>query len=128
MEGEETMRAKQVTQYEGELLGPIDWSHNFSDWFDSWCVSETTRRDMLFEQIELLWQIERAHLKGERIEVLTGFGSDYWYPLLGIGMYDGWPWWKPMPSICVYRVLGAEWHQKPKISAWRPAPRTARGE
>jgi len=116
------MRTYQVTQREGELLGPIDWSYDFSSYFDGYCVSDAAKRDMLFELVESLWHLERASLKSQRLEVLTGFGGDYWHELLAIGMYDGWPWWKPVPSICVYRVLGPEWHQLPRISAWRAKP------
>jgi hypothetical protein len=57
------------------------------------------------KRIETLWQVERLHLKG--LPLLVDHG--YLHRLLEVGMYDGWPYWKPTPAFCYYGTLGPEW-------------------
>jgi hypothetical protein len=33
-----------------------------------------------------------------------------WKRVIQVGMYDGWPFWKPIPSFQLAGPLGAEWH------------------
>jgi hypothetical protein len=110
------MRTYTVTQREGELLGPIDWSHDFARAFDSYCTSDERKADMLVRAIENLWQVERLHLKGVLLQVREG---DYWHDLLAIGMYDGWPYWKPMPAVLIRGPLGGEWRHFPCVDEFR---------
>jgi hypothetical protein len=110
------MRTYTVTQREGELLGPIDWSYNFLPHFDCWCVPVERKIEALYEHVERLYQVERLCAKGQRVEVCT---RDYWHPVIAIGMYDGWPYWRPVPSILVQGPLGAQWEQFPCVDAYR---------
>ena len=113
------MRSYQMTHYEGELLGEIDWKHDFARAFDCCCSSSEHKTDMLFRAIENLWQVERLYKKDVRLQVRTG---DYWHNLLSVGMYDGWPYWKPMPAIMVKGPLGSgEWKHFPCVDEFRAA-------
>ena len=100
------MRSRIVTEYEGELLGPIDWSFDFSRGVASMCSNEKAKAERLSRYVELLWEVERRHLRGERLRVCTG---SYWHDLLAVGMYDGWPYWKPTPALCIAGPLGPAW-------------------
>jgi hypothetical protein len=111
------MRSRQVTQYEGELLGDIDWSYNFAPHFDCYCVSDERKAEMIYDNVERLYQVERLHKKGFRLRITKG---DYWHELIAVGMYDGWPyWWKPTPAIMVRGPLGGQWELFPCVDAYK---------
>jgi len=102
------MRFETVTVREGELLCDVDWSHNFRASFDGYCCSDEGKQDMCDRTVELLRQIEFFHESGKQIIVNT---RGYWHELIAIGMYDGWPYWKPMPALLVRGPLGTgEWN------------------
>ena len=89
---------------EGELLGPIDWNHPFIDSFQHHCCSDAQKQEYCDAALTVLRRTCELNAAGESIEVRCG---EYWYRVLGIGMYDGWPFWKPMPAVCVRdRVFG----------------------
>lgn len=83
------MRAHTVTVREGENVGPLDWSHPLAkDMPEAWHEAERSPKDFLFDY---------------------GHGGR---EILSICMYDGWPYWKPMPTVCYVGPLGhAEWAQ-----------------
>lgn len=100
------MRYQQVTERIGELLGPVDWSYDF----ESHCwgpdkggtnpaIVESSKRVLrqICDEPDAKWMVGISH-------------SDGLHELLAVGMYDGWPHWKPTPCICVSTWLGAEWH------------------
>lgn len=100
------MRTYTQTVREGELLGPVDWSYSFPDHFSCFCLSTEDKADLIWERINSLWQVVRLYDKGIALEVMT---SGFWHPLLAIGMYDGWPFWKPTPALLVRGPLGGQW-------------------
>ena len=97
------MRTYQVTQREGERLGDIDWNYNFRPHFDGYCCNEQRKLEFMVAAIENLFQVERLFKKGIQLRVTEG---QFAHDLLDVGMYDGWPYWKPVPSICIRTVLG----------------------
>lgn len=101
------MRTKTVTVSEGELLGPVDWSYDFTshDWSQ---YKGVVNPEVSARAKGLLRQIEVGLADGKRVE--AAFYSDYHQPVIEIGMYDGWPYWRPVPSIFVRGTLGGEWH------------------
>ena len=115
---EKRMRTRTVIEYKGELLGPVDWSFDFSHGVASMCSGPEYKAERLTRYVELLWEIERRHLRGEQLDVCT---NDYWHKLLHVGMYDGWPYWKPTPAVCVYGPLGPAWDFYYELEAVRAA-------
>lgn len=101
------MRIYQVTEREGELLGPVDYSYDFNQHTSCWGGPEARKVERMFRHIELLHKAERRLGRGENVWVETGGG--FWHQLWHVGMYDGWPFWKPTPALCVKGVLGAQW-------------------
>ncbi len=99
------MKTRTVEVREGELLGPIDWDYDFLSHFkhnsaqpetqQRWCEGSKA----ILHQIEANptdWMVEVAHSHSE-------------WPVLAVGMYDGWPYWKPTPAVLTGSPLGHEW-------------------
>lgn len=77
------MRTRTVTVREGELVGPIDWNHEYAK-----------DRPQLWRDAE---KDPRSYLLNDR-------------EVYAMGMYDGWPYWKPTPAFLVSSpVGGSEW-------------------
>lgn len=76
------MKIRMVEQREGEALGPIDWTHEKASGMPQiWRDAEKKPEDYL--------------MNGRQI--------------ITIQMYDGWPYWKPMPAVLRYGPIGVEW-------------------
>jgi hypothetical protein len=99
------MKTYTVIKREGELLGPIDWSYDFES--HSWNNGGCTNPKRIEQAVKDLWEIECA-LKAKKTVFVRMFGWSY--KVLAIGMYDGWPYWRPVPSIGTRTTLGIEWH------------------
>ena len=110
------MRTYQVTKREGELLGQIDWSHDFAQHYS--CRSGPASRiaEAMTRDIENLWQVERLHLKGKLLRVREG---EYWHNVIAVGMYDGWPYWKPVPAVLIAGPIGSEWRHFPCVDEFK---------
>lgn len=100
------MKTKTVTVREGELLGPIDWNYDFLQHFQNYSASPEYQRDScekckqllrLIEQEPMKWKVDLSHSVVAR-------------QVLAVGMYDGWPFWKPTPALLTDGTLGSEWH------------------
>lgn len=80
------MRTRTVTVHEGEMVGPVDWDHPMAkDMPSIWREAEKSLDDF----------------------VLRGDHPDR--QILAMGMYDGWPYWKPTPAMLIRGPLGSEW-------------------
>lgn len=104
------MRSYTVTKFEGENLGPIDWSYDFRSHgaYGCMCSPESVKDECCETHKSLLKQAEELFRSGKRVSVRI---SDWWHDLYDVGMYDGWPYWKPTPAICTSTPLGgSEWH------------------
>ena len=110
------MRTYQVTHREGELLGDIDWNFDFFHCFDCYCCNDERRAEIMSGHIERLWQVERLHKKGIPLRIREG---EYWHDLIAVGMYDGWPYWKPFPAILIAGPIGSEWRHFPCVDEYQ---------
>lgn len=112
------MITRMVGERIGEYLGPVDWSFDFSQGVRSMGGSEAYRASRVAKWVELLWEVERKHLRSEPLKVIV---NGYYKDLLTVGMYDGWPYWTPTPAVCVMGTLGPEWDFYYSIDGWREA-------
>lgn len=99
------MRYETVTRRIGECIGPVDWSYDFMQHFqDATDKDERCKRAM-----DWLRQIE-ADKDAFVATTDGGWPRCGWGDVIGVGMYDGWPWWRPTPSVCIRGPFGGEWH------------------
>ncbi len=103
------MKTRMVEERIGECLGPIDWSYDFTQ--HDWAPGRggvnpecTARAKELLRQLQGPgdWQVMMYQ---------------NYLRVLQVGMYDGWPFWRPVPSVQTYHVIGAEWHPWYSIQA-----------
>ncbi len=97
------MKKVQRTEYIGEYLGPVDWNFDFQS-MQGGCSDP----DHWKKQLERL----KTLCNGEKWEATTygGWPRCAWGEVLQIGMYDGWPYWKPVPSVLIASPYGGgEW-------------------
>src|SRR6185437_12568221 len=100
------MITRTVTQREGELLGPIYWNYNFRRHFDTYGSNDAVRDEACDRCKAHLLTIEKS--PGEwRVMLAHSFVDRR---VLQVGMYDGWPYWKPTPALLTEGTLGPEWH------------------
>lgn len=98
------MRTRTVIERVGEYLGPVDWSFDF--WSFDWHHGGGANPSSVAEGIQSLIRLTREP------DAAWLYMVDPWYaqPIGAVGMYDGWPYWRPVPSIVAYSPCGAEWH------------------
>lgn len=101
------MRLVTVTRRVGEYLGPVDWSYDFRSHFNNVCSPDPVRDEICKKHVDNL----RLLCSGGRWEATTygGWPRCGWGEVLQVGMYDGWPYWKPTPSALLSTTLGSEW-------------------
>jgi hypothetical protein len=95
------MKTRMVEVREGELLGPIDWLFDFDSvkWADG---RGGTNPVVVDHAVNLLREVRVG-------DTIQGSYGDEPRKVLAVGMYDGWPHWKPFPSILVQTWNGFEW-------------------
>lgn len=76
------MKTRMVEERIGENMGPIDWTHPMA-----------LNKPLIWREAEK--NPAGFLLNGRRI--------------VEIGMYDGWPYWRPTPAILRAGPLGLEW-------------------
>jgi hypothetical protein len=103
------MKFRTVTERIGERVGDIDWSFDFlaNETLYNGCADPAERVRRIQQHVDALREADRRFKADELIEVRI---NDYWKSLLNVGMYDGWPFWRPYPSVLTRGVLGSEWH------------------
>ena len=99
------MKYRKVVEREGELLGPVDWTYDFRQHFNSMGSPDAVKDEYCARRVELLRRISEP---GEWRVILAH--SSVWKDVYAVGMYDGWPFWKPTPAMLTSGTLGAEWH------------------
>lgn len=99
------MKYKTVVEREGELLGPVDWAYNFRQHFDNMGCSVERRDQECRETVERLRKIVE-NPEGFKVRFSHGFVERDVY---SVGMYDGWPYWRPVPALFCSGTLGGEW-------------------
>src|SRR4051812_43307092 len=90
---------------EGELMGPVDWNYDFLQHFQGYCCDAAGKEKLRDRAVEIL----RAISEPGEWEVLIAH-SDWWKTVYSVGMYDGWPFWRPTPAMLLSGTLGPEWH------------------
>ena len=97
------MKTRTVQVNEGENMGPIDFGYNFAAHYESLGAPPAQRKEREDHAVRQLRKLCNAPtLSG--LQVRDG---DYWYDVLDLGMYDGWPYWRPVPAVGVNdRVFG----------------------
>ena len=106
------MRTYTTTVREGERVGDVDWNYDFRQHFNNHCVSDTRRDAICAESVAMLRMIADAVANGRKVLATTdgGWPKFGFNEVIDIGMYDGWPFWKPVPSVLTRGPLGPEWH------------------
>jgi hypothetical protein len=102
------MRTRTVIERIGELLGPVDWSYDFRSHFNTLCTNDAGRDEACEKAKERLRLISESPGK-YRVSTYGGWPR-IWQDIVSVGMYDGWPYWKPTPFVCSHSTLGCEWH------------------
>lgn len=103
------MKTRLVEERIGEYLGPIDWSYNFTQ--HNWGSGHGgINPDIVTPAMAMLKQLEQPG----RWQVMMYQNYD---EVLCVGMYDGWPFWRPVPSVQTRTWLGPEWHPFYSIQA-----------
>jgi hypothetical protein len=98
------MKTYTKTVREGELVGPVPEDYDFLKHFQSYCCGDACKQAMCNKCVSILRSIAEDPTSWE-VEV-----GGYWKQLYAVGMYDGWPYWKPTPAVRTSGVLGPEWH------------------
>ena len=95
----------------GGYLGPVDWSYDFFK--DQSIPSEWAVRAK-----GMLRRLDEGLKNGEKWIMTTdgGWPRVGWKPVMRVGMYDGWPYWRPVPSVLYIGTLGLEWDSWNSIS------------
>lgn len=101
------MRTRTVTERIGEDMGPIDWSYDFAQHFTSHQANR--REEALAQALAWLRDLE-ADPSAYRATTDGGWPRFGWHDVIKVCMYDGWPYWRPVPSVLVAGTLGGEWH------------------
>lgn len=106
------MRYETRRERIGERVGDVDWSYDFRQHFDNLCANDERRNEQCDQKKGWLRKMEIAHKEGREI-LATNYGG--WprcglHRVIDVGMYDGWPYWKPVPSVMVEGTLGPEWY------------------
>lgn len=100
------MKLRMVEQREGERLGDIDWAYDFVS--HAWTADRGGHNpELIPKEVELLRQVEEAFKAGKSVKVRM---YETLESVVDVGMYDGWPHWRPVPSFCSSSWLGSSWH------------------
>jgi len=94
------MRTETRTVNIGEWLGPVDWSYDFEAQGNT-----SSDPDRNKKAAAMLREVEDGLNRGERWMVYA-YGTER--EVLRVGMYDGWPHWKPTPTYLTKTWLGGE--------------------
>ncbi len=114
------MRTRTETIREGEKVGEVDWSYNFRQHFNNYATSDDRRDKICAESVQRFREIADLHAAG--IEVLAtadgGCPKFGFNEVIDVGMYDGWPYWQPTPSVRTRGPLGPEWRSFCSLTAY----------
>lgn len=106
------MRTYTQTVREGERVGDVDWSYDFRQHFNNYCTTDAGRDEICARSVDRFRAIADAIAAGKRVRATTdgGWPRCGFCEVLDIGMYDGWPYWRPVPSVLMRGAIGgATW-------------------
>lgn len=112
------MRIETHTIRVGERVSDLDWSYDFRKHFNLMCCNDAGKDRACEEAKDLLRKIEKALQEGRNVRATTDGGLPRCglHPVIDIGMYDGWPYWTPVPSVCTRGHFGVTWHSFSSIT------------
>lgn len=100
------MRNETRTVRVGERIADVDLAHESFD--------EKPAGDLIAQadRIARFREMSEGIARGETWEATTdgGWPRVGWGKVIDVGMYDGWPYWTPMPSFLLSSHLGGGWH------------------
>jgi hypothetical protein len=98
------MKTRTITERVGEFLGPVDWAYDFTQ--HDWGQGKGGVNPELSAEGAKVIRAMAAEPDGWSFSP-CGFS---WCRVVHIGMYDGWPFWRPTPAIGYIGPLGSvEW-------------------
>lgn len=110
------MRYETIMRPVGEDLGPVDWAYDFD--VTGWDKGGSLNPRLIAPLLEQFKKLE----SGEWMATTDGgWPRVGWKKVLKIAMYDGWPYWKPVPSVLLAGTLGCEWYSWCSITEIEPA-------
>jgi hypothetical protein len=107
------MRTYTTTVREGAKVAELEWTYDFRQHFNNHCCDDAGRDEHCARSVTRLRAIAEAFASGQVVRATTygGWPRCGLNEVLDVGMYDGWPYWKPVPSVMTRSVLGgSEWH------------------
>lgn len=112
------MRFETQTVRIGENVGPIDWTYDFRSHFNTYATSDAERDRICAQRVGWLRRIDQDVRAGNPIRATTDGGSPRCgiHRVIEVGMYDGWPYWRPVPCVQVRTYLGCEWYTFDRIT------------
>ena len=82
----------------GEIVGPVDVNYDWASHGMYPCDSPEQRDERI-----RAWKTMMSTLKpGDKV-----WSHQCERTVLDVGMYDGWPWWRPVPHISYIGPLGS---------------------
>ena len=91
------VKHKKVTKRVGEYLGPVDWDYDFYQHFENYGGSKKAKKEKCINKKKMLKTIEK---NPDKYEISTY--PHVWKKVHKVGMWDGWPYWRPVPAVKVY--------------------------
>ena len=92
-----------VIKREGEFLGVLDDDYDYLQH-----RVYPNNPEIVVEKIRSMKELEKLFLNGKNMSV--SYGDCLSGELVNIGMYDGWPFWKPTPAFMVKTWHGGDIH------------------
>lgn len=92
------MKTYSLVQHEGENMGDIPEDYNFMDWWKNGNGLYPCNPEIVEKKGKSVLEIQKAIKEGKIVFIRESYDS-LKYRVLEIGMYDGWPFWKPTPAI-----------------------------
>lgn len=111
------MRTETRTVRVGEYLGPVDWDYDFEE--HGWDRTGAFNPELIPGRVEMLRKLAE-NPDGYEATTDGGWPRVGWGRVGRVGMYDGWPYWKPTPSVWIESHLGGSWHSWLSVSDIRP--------
>lgn len=89
--------AKVVRERVPENTGPLDWDYDFTA--HDWDHGGAMNPEALTKRVEWLRALADGFERGEKwVAVGSGVSGE----VIDLGMWDGWPYWRPVPSVCIW--------------------------
>ena len=103
------MKTRTTTVREGEKIGEVDWSYNFRSHFNNYCTTTAGQDAICEKSVQCFREVVEAFNAGKIVKTTTygGWPRCGYSEVVDSGMYDGWPYWKPTPSVQVLNWDGS---------------------